>query len=43
MKKFGRGLATIMFGFGYGEGFPDHSIASIEIKEDDNQDSEVIK
>ena len=35
MKKFGRGLATIMFGFGYGEGFPDHSIASIEIKEDE--------
>ena len=35
MKKYGRGLATIMFGFGYGEGFPDHSIASIEIKEDE--------
>ena len=34
MKKKGRGLATIMFGFGYGEGFPDHSIASIEIKAD---------
>ena len=35
MKKKGRGLATIMFGFGYGEGFPDHSIASIEIKPDE--------
>jgi hypothetical protein len=22
MKKQGRGIATIMFGFGYGEGFP---------------------
>jgi CO/xanthine dehydrogenase Mo-binding subunit len=33
MKKQGRGIATIMFGFGYGEGFPDHSIASIEIEE----------
>lgn len=33
MKKRGRGIATIMFGFGYGEGFPDHSIAAIEIKE----------
>lgn len=31
MKKSGRGVATIMFGFGYGEGFPDHSIASAEI------------
>ncbi|GAI64455.1 unnamed protein product, partial [marine sediment metagenome] len=31
MKKQGRGIATIMFGFGYGEGFPDHSIASAEI------------
>lgn len=35
MKKQGRGIATIMFGFGYGEGFPDHSIASAEIEEDD--------
>jgi len=34
MKKYGRGLATIMFGFGYGEGFPDHSIASVEIIEE---------
>ena len=34
MKKQGRGMATIMFGFGYGEGFPDHSIASVEIKDD---------
>jgi len=34
MKKRGRGMATIMFGFGYGEGFPDHSIASAEIKEE---------
>ena len=33
MKKQGRGIATIMFGFGYGEGFPDHSIASVEIEE----------
>ncbi|MEA2087003.1 MAG: molybdopterin cofactor-binding domain-containing protein, partial [Candidatus Caldatribacteriota bacterium] len=33
MKKQGRGMATIMFGFGYGEGFPDHSIASVEIEE----------
>ncbi|MDI3547203.1 MAG: hypothetical protein PWR10_855 [Halanaerobiales bacterium] len=32
MKKKGRGMATIMFGFGYGEGFPDHSIASVEIE-----------
>ena len=32
MKKQGRGIATIMFGFGYGEGFPDHSIASAEIE-----------
>lgn len=31
MRKKGRGMATIMFGFGYGEGFPDHSIAEIEI------------
>jgi len=34
MKKHGRGMATIMFGFGYGEGFPDHSIASAEISEE---------
>ena len=33
MKRKGRGMATIMFGFGYGEGFPDHSIASVEIEE----------
>jgi len=33
MKKRGKGMATIMFGFGYGEGFPDHSIASAEIVE----------
>ena len=33
MKKLGRGIATIMFGFGYGEGFPDHSIASAEIED----------
>ncbi|HDP37349.1 MAG TPA: xanthine dehydrogenase family protein molybdopterin-binding subunit [Candidatus Atribacteria bacterium] len=33
MKKQGRGVATIMFGFGYGEGFPDHSIASVEIED----------
>ena len=31
MRKQGRGMATIMFGFGYGEGFPDHSIAEVEI------------
>lgn len=34
MKKRGKGMATIMFGFGYGEGFPDHSIASVEIEDD---------
>ena len=34
MKKQGRGMATIMFGFGYGEGFPDHSIASAEIEDE---------
>jgi nicotinate dehydrogenase medium molybdopterin subunit len=34
MKKHGKGMATIMFGFGYGEGFPDHSIASVEIEKD---------
>ena len=33
MKKCGKGIATIMFGFGYGEGFPDHSIASAEIED----------
>ena len=33
MKKYGRGIATIMFGFGYGGGFPDHSIASAEIED----------
>lgn len=32
MKKRGVGMASIMFGFGYGEGFPDHSIASLKIK-----------
>ncbi|GAB6137881.1 xanthine dehydrogenase family protein molybdopterin-binding subunit [Halanaerobaculum tunisiense] len=34
MKKYGQGISTIMFGFGYGEGFPDHSIASVEIEEE---------
>lgn len=34
MKKQGRGMATIMFGFGYGEGFPDHSTAEVEITSD---------
>ncbi|AZR73598.1 xanthine dehydrogenase [Anoxybacter fermentans] len=34
MKKRGVGIATIMFGFGYGEGFPDHSIASLRVKPD---------
>src|SRR6056297_986249 len=34
MRKKGRGMASIMFGFGYGEGFPDHSIAEIEITPD---------
>lgn len=34
MKKRGVGMASIMFGFGYGEGFPDHSIASLKIKPD---------
>jgi len=34
MRKKGRGMATIMFGFGYGEGFPDHSIAEVEITPD---------
>jgi len=36
VKKKGRGIATIMFGFGYGEGFPDHSAASIEIQDNGN-------
>jgi CO/xanthine dehydrogenase Mo-binding subunit len=35
MKKYGRGIATIMFGSGYGEGFPDHAFAAVEIKDDD--------
>ncbi len=30
----GRGMATIMFGFGYGEGFPDHSIAEVELSDE---------
>lgn len=34
MKKRGVGMATVMFGFGYGEGFPDHSVAAIKIKPD---------
>ncbi|MGM0420845.1 MAG: xanthine dehydrogenase family protein molybdopterin-binding subunit [Bacillota bacterium] len=34
MLKRGKGMATIMFGFGYGEGFPDHSIAEITLNED---------
>ncbi len=34
MKKRGVGIASVMFGFGYGEGFPDHSTASIRIKPD---------
>lgn len=34
MKKRGVGMASIMFGFGYGEGFPDHSIASLRVKPD---------
>lgn len=34
MKKRGVGMATIMFGFGYGEGFPDHSVATLKIKSD---------
>ncbi|MBM7622499.1 xanthine dehydrogenase family protein molybdopterin-binding subunit [Sporohalobacter salinus] len=35
MKKYGTGISTIMFGFGYGEGFPDHSVATVEITEDE--------
>lgn len=34
MKKRGVGMATVMFGFGYGEGFPDHSVATVKIKSD---------
>ncbi len=34
MKKRGKGYSTIMFGFGYGEGFPDHSVATVEIDPD---------
>ncbi len=34
MKKKGVGIATVMFGFGYGEGFPDHSIANLRLKSD---------
>lgn len=34
MKKRGVGISSIMFGFGYGEGFPDHSIAMITVKPD---------
>lgn len=30
-KKRGAGMATIMFGCGYGEGFPDHSIAGAQV------------
>ncbi|MGI6366463.1 MAG: xanthine dehydrogenase family protein molybdopterin-binding subunit [Bacillota bacterium] len=33
-KRRGVGMATIMFGCGYGEGFPDHSIAGAEVTED---------
>lgn len=33
-KKRGMGMATIMFGCGYGEGFPDHSIAQAEVTEE---------
>lgn len=35
MKKKGRGMATIMFGYGYGEGFPDYSHASVELTDDE--------
>lgn len=34
MKKRGVGISSIMFGFGYGEGFPDHSIAMMKVKTD---------
>lgn len=30
-KKRGVGMATIMFGCGYGEGFPDHSFAEVQV------------
>lgn len=30
-KKRGMGMATIMFGCGYGEGFPDHSFAGVQV------------
>ncbi len=33
-KKRGAGMATIMFGCGYGEGFPDHSIAGARVTAD---------
>lgn len=33
-KKRGAGMATIMFGCGYGEGFPDHSIAEAEVTDE---------
>ena len=33
-KKRGAGMGTIMFGCGYGEGFPDHSIAGAEVTEE---------
>ncbi|SJZ91808.1 xanthine dehydrogenase family protein molybdopterin-binding subunit [Selenihalanaerobacter shriftii] len=33
-KKCGKGMATIMFGNGYGEGFPDHSFCTVKVKED---------
>ena len=35
LKKKGRGMATIMFGYGYGEGFPDFSYATIEFTDDE--------
>jgi CO/xanthine dehydrogenase Mo-binding subunit len=33
-KKRGKGIAAIMFGCGYGEGFPDHSIVNLEVTEE---------
>ncbi|MTI94154.1 MAG: xanthine dehydrogenase family protein molybdopterin-binding subunit [Firmicutes bacterium] len=33
-KRRGMGMATIMFGCGYGEGFPDHSIVNLEVTEE---------
>ncbi|HOC06967.1 MAG TPA: xanthine dehydrogenase family protein molybdopterin-binding subunit [Bacillota bacterium] len=33
-KKRGMGMATIMFGCGYGEGFPDHSIAGAKVTDE---------